>query len=92
VKPFNTQENITTSHGNGKHVSFQVIIAHLEFHILTTAPTFHCTTISDDNLKIRNWSHKEIDILMDPAMNEIMGSTTFNQHHYQSIFYVALDF
>jgi hypothetical protein len=53
-KSFNTQDNITTTHGNRKHVSFQVIIAHLVFDIITTTPTFHCTTISYENLKIRN--------------------------------------
>jgi hypothetical protein len=73
-------------------VSFQVIITHLEFEILTTTLTFNCTTISDENLKIRNWSDKEIGLLGYPVMNKIVGPTTINQQHYQPMFDVSLDF
>jgi hypothetical protein len=69
-----------------------VIITHLEFEILIEAPTFHCTTIIYENFKIRNLSHKAIDILNDPTMNKIMGATTVNQHHDCPMFDVALYF
>jgi len=53
--------------------AFQGIISHLEFGILTTNPTFHYTTISYENLKIRNWVNKTIGILIDSLINKIMG-------------------
>jgi hypothetical protein len=57
------------------------IVTHLEFDILTMAPTLHHTTISDQYLKIRNREDKETDLLINLVMNKMMGATTINQHH-----------
>jgi hypothetical protein len=72
-------------------VGFQIIITHLEFDIITTAPTLHRTTISDENLVIRKRVDKVIGLFNKPAMNKIMGDTTINQHHNWPMFDVALD-
>jgi hypothetical protein len=45
------------------------------------APTLHRTTISDEDLKIRNRADKTMDLLNKPVVNKIMGATTINQHH-----------
>jgi hypothetical protein len=71
--------------------TFQMIITHLEFDILATAPTLHRTTICDEDLKIRNWVDKAMELLNKPTMNKIMGATTINQHHNRPMFDVNLD-
>jgi hypothetical protein len=68
-----------------------MIITHLEFEILTMAPTLHRTIISDENLKIRNRVDKAMDLLSKYAMNKIMGDAPINQHHNRSMFDIALD-
>jgi hypothetical protein len=60
-------------------VGFYMVITHLEFEILTGIPTLDSTTISDEDLKIRNRVDKAMDLISDPTMNKIMGATTINQ-------------
>ena len=69
-----------------------MVITHLEFYILTMAPTLHSTTISDEDLKIINRVDKAMDLISDPTMNKIMGATTINQHHNWPMCDLALDF
>jgi hypothetical protein len=54
-------------------------------------PTLHSTTISDEDLKIRNMEYKAMDLISELAMNKIMGATTINQHQNQPMFNVSLD-
>jgi hypothetical protein len=68
-----------------------MIITHLEFEILIALPTLHSTTISNEDLKIRNKVDKAMELLNKSAVNKIMGATTINQHHNLPMFDVSLD-
>ena len=51
----------------------------------------HSTTISDEDMKIRNRVDKTMDLISEPVMNKIMGATTINQYHNMPMFDVSLD-
>ena len=91
-QPFNTQHNITTTHVYRKHVSFQMVILHFQFNILTTTTTFHHTPISYENVEVVNKVNKNMESHILGPTNEVMGASTIYKHYQLLVFNVALDF
>ena len=82
MPPFSTKDNVATTHFNGKHVGFEVIIAHLNLNIFTVAFTFHGPCISDKDLEIRYHLHKIMNLLCYSLTENIICVATLNKHHY----------
>lgn len=92
VPPFSTKDTVATTHFNGKHVRFEVIIAHLKLNIFTIAFTFHGRPISDKDLEIRYHAHKIMNFLCFSIMDKVVCATTINKQHYLLMFNKTSDF
>ena len=92
AEPVSAEDNVTTPHVYGKHVGFQLIIPHLKFDIFTTAFTFHCASVYNLNLEVRNCSYKAMHRFCDFLVDEIMCTSTINQNHYWAMFNKPSDF
>ena len=73
-------------------MTFQVVIPHLQLNIFTVTPTFHCTPISNENLKVANRVNENMDRLNLGYINEVVGVVSNYEHYQLMVFNEALDF
>jgi len=92
VPPFDTKDNVATTHFNGKHLSFGVIITHLKLNIFTVSFKFHGPPISNKDLDIRYHPHKIMNLLCYSLMENVICVATINKHHYFPMFNKTSDF
>jgi hypothetical protein len=68
---------------------FHVVLANLEMHIFTMPPTFHGTSIRNQDLKVIDEKYIEISFLGNAVMNKIMGASIVNEDDDFLMFNVA---
>jgi hypothetical protein len=58
---------------------FHVVLTNLETHIFTTPPTFHGTSIGNNDLKVVDCMDIAIIFLGNAVINKIMGVSFINE-------------
>ena len=84
-----TYYNISATNLDSNHWTIQYIFPHSKIDLMSFSSAVDSASICNHYLKFWCWIYKAIESFGKFTVNEIMSSTTINQHYYLSLFDIS---